>query len=84
MRKPPAIKDRWPFVEVRWFDAVSEDGWKKISKIKEPARCISRGWLVKETDWYVTLAGTIGDDDVVGEVLTIPRGMIAAAKKIRT
>ncbi len=47
------------FVEVEWFDTVSIASWRGVDHLPEPARCVSRGWLVKETDKYVVTAGTI-------------------------
>ena len=83
MHKPTGKpKHKWPFVEVRWFDAISEGGWQEFNKVNEPSLCITRGWLIKDEDWYVAIAGTIGDDDQVGEVISIPRGFIIVTRKI--
>ncbi len=77
-------RKRLRFVEVMWDDAVSVATW--VDPLKElPAvtKCVSRGWLLHDDKTQVTLASTVqvsnGSD--VGEVLTIPRGMV---QKIRT
>jgi len=66
------------FVEVKWLDSTSHcsDGWSEIKDIPEVSKITTRGWLVKESEDSVSLAGSHYDDDgtsMVGEYITIPR-----------
>lgn len=72
---------RLRFVEVEWYDASSSAVWCGPEDLPSITSCITRGWLVDESDQAVVIAGTLqlkGPD--VGEVITIPRGMV---KRIR-
>jgi hypothetical protein len=74
-------------VEVIWDDATSNsDSWVEIDDIVKPERVNTSGWLVKEEETYVTVAASVSADgegsDVVGNTMTVPRGMIVSIKDI--
>lgn len=71
------------FVEVRWVDAMRGDGWSPLSDAPHVVRCITRGWLVKEDDEQVVIAGTTSGDGEYGEMIAIPRGMVTAMETLR-
>lgn len=73
------------FLEVHWNDAVSNDGWVELSEDTEPQLVITRGWLVKETAHYITLAASVYPDNTstVGSTQTIPNGMIVSKREVR-
>jgi hypothetical protein len=70
------------FVEIHWHDAIGvAGGWVKDDELPTPIPHISRGWLVRDEPDHVVIAASFGHDDKgelgYGEVLCIPRGMIA-------
>ncbi len=77
------------FVEVEWMDATSIANWKELDDLPKPARCVTRGWLVQETDKYIVTAGTVlykddGSIDEVGELLAIPKaGMVVKVRRLK-
>lgn len=70
------------YVEVMWDDAVSNSQtWAHLDDIAKPERIITRGWLVVDEPSYVSIASSVCGTDgvyegVVGNTLTVPRGMI--------
>ncbi len=81
---------KWRFVEVTWMDAVSMAEWKSQDDLPKPVRCISRGWLVKETKRYLVTAASVvfkedGSVDEVSELLAIPKaGMVVKVRGLKT
>lgn len=78
----------YPFVEIIWDDAASNsETWVTAEQITGPEQVITRGWLVKETDTFVALAGSVAnedlDEDHVGNTMTIPKGMIVSRRELR-
>lgn len=73
------------FLEVEWEDAASNDGWIGKEEDTTPETIISRGWLVKEAEGYVTIAAAIhkNDDHEYGSTQTIPRGMIRVCRELK-
>lgn len=73
------------FMEIVWDDAVSNDGWVDVGVDATPERIVSRGWLIKETDTYITLAGAIYQrhGDTIGSTQTIPVGMIVSKREVK-
>ena len=56
---------KWPLVLVRWLDHTSDDSWRHVDEHdSEPHICMSAGWLIKETEKYIAVAGSCGDGDV--------------------
>lgn len=73
-----ARKKALKFVEFKWWDAHSVDAWVENEKYPRPAPITTRGWLLRETDKYVVLAGSVaheddGDPVQYGEVISIPK-----------
>lgn len=80
--KPP-----YSFVEVIWDDAASNtEAWVGVNDIAAPEQVITRGWLVKETDTYVSVAASVSNEELheetVGNTMTIPKGMIASRREL--
>lgn len=73
------------FMEVVWDDAVSNDGWVDVEEDAKPERIVSRGWLIKETDSYLLLAGAVYErhGKTIGSTQTIPTGMIVSRRKLK-
>jgi hypothetical protein len=83
----------YKFVEIIWDDASSNsESWANIKDIAEPEQVISRGWLVKETgepgsiEGYVCVAASLSNEElaeeVVGNTMTVPRGMIVSMREL--
>lgn len=70
------------FVEVHWLDAVAGNSWGPIRDEEDSlAKCISRGWVMKEDDKMILLCGTVGFDEEglvteANNTMAIPRGMV--------
>src|SRR6266403_3822988 len=73
------------FMEIVWEDASSNDGWSSQSDDHETETVITRGWVVKQTDKSITLAGSVGPtkDDTFGSTQTIPCGMIVSKRELK-
>ncbi len=65
-------------VAVEWQDAVGKGGWVKVNALPTPARIVTVGWLIVSDNDKVTVASSVdlGDESEVGEVISIPRGMV--------
>lgn len=78
-------KKRPKFVEVEWSDAHSTAEWTDRKSLPPVTKCVSRGWLLRDDKEAVTLAATLqienGDD--VGEIVSIPRGMVQKMRALR-
>ena len=67
-----------------WSDIISTDAWtpqEEAAKI-EPLECVSVGWLLNQDGVVIRLASTIGDNDSVGGVIVIPKGVITGVKRV--
>lgn len=65
-------------VMVLWEDSVSRHGWRPVDDYL-PAKVLSIGYLVGETQASLTLSSSWDMDDLTGDVvdpLTIPKGCI--------
>ncbi|MGZ6199172.1 MAG: hypothetical protein ACXWNL_16170 [Vulcanimicrobiaceae bacterium] len=76
------------FVEIVWDDAASNsETWVTTDAIAGPEQVITRGWLVKETDKYVAIAGSVANEaienETVGNTMTIPLGMIVSRRELK-
>lgn len=88
MTKRKAFKIPYPLVEIIWDDAASNsESWVNLSDIQEPERVNTTGFLVKETDEYLTVANSVSAEedfiDTVGNTMTIPKGMIISRREVR-
>lgn len=86
MSKPYAPP--YPFVEVIWNDAASNsETWVPIAEISGIEQVITRGWLVKETEAFLAIAGSVSNEnlevDQVGNTISIPIGMIVSRRELR-
>lgn len=78
----------YKFVEVIWDDAASNnETWVQAKDITAPEQVITRGWLVRDTEKWVGVAGSVANEDLeedhVGNTMTIPRGMIVSMREIK-
>jgi hypothetical protein len=83
-----AKKELYPFVEAVWDDAASHDEtWIKPEELSGPERVVTRGWLVREDDKAIYIAGSIAfegtKDDTVGNTMMIPKGMIVTRSTLK-
>lgn len=77
---------KYKYVEVEWNDAQAESGWADDpDDLVRCVRCVTRGWLVKETQEEVVLAMALGIEDfpTVGGTWAIPRSMIHEVRSLR-
>jgi hypothetical protein len=82
------FKIPYPLVEVIWDDAASNsESWVHINDIVAPERVNTTGFLVKETDEFLTIAASVSavEDyiETVGNTMTIPKGMIVTRREVR-
>ena len=81
------LKLKWRYVEVVWDDATSHnESWVHKDEEVTPETVVTRGWLVADKETYVSIASSVSidpDDEVVGNVATIPRGMIKTMRELR-
>ena len=83
--------DRYPFVEVRWFDVVSEAGWqgvRDVMKAKLP-ECVTKGHLLSQSKGITRIFGDFskgkeeGAVEELGNTTLIPNSIIISTKKIK-
>jgi hypothetical protein len=67
-----------------WNDIVSSDSWisQEEAGKTESLECVSVGWLLNQDAMVIRLASTIGDNDDVGGVIVIPKGVITKVKRV--
>ena len=66
-------------VKIVWIDAIGQDGWTSINEVEKetPVFHNSVGYLVKETEGFVTITMSYSDDiDNLGAWVVIPKVMI--------
>ena len=83
-----AWKIPYPLIEIIWDDATSNNAaWVHLDEISAPERVNTTGFLVKETDSYVTVAGSVSVEEesvqTVGNTMTIPVGMIISRRTVK-
>ncbi len=77
----------YKFVEVVWDDAASNsESWVAVADVAELEQVITRGWLVKETEKFVCIAGSVSNEEdheeIVGNTLSMPLGMIVSRREL--
>lgn len=83
--------DRYPLVEVRWVDVVSEAGWQPVrdvikSKLPE---CVTKGHLLSQSKGVTRIFGDFskgkeeGAIDELANSTLIPNSIIISIKKIK-
>lgn len=66
---------------IEWDDAYSEVGWEIGDNNAAPARCVSVGRVLKETEDSVVLCGSWGKaDPETNERMVLPLGWIVTRK----
>lgn len=81
--------DKYPLVEIRWYDICSDSSWVSIEdlmKMKLP-ECNTKGHLLSQTKGITRIFGDYsvdsnGDIDDLGNVTIIPTSVIIDIKKI--
>jgi hypothetical protein len=69
-------KPSFPLVWIEWNDAATIDPWTPIDDLDvEPQRCVSVGFLVRESAEAVCVSVSVGGDDACGSIV-IPKGCI--------
>ena len=70
---------RYPLVIVEWDDAEGEAGWSDPPEDLKPTRCISVGFLIKQTEKLVMIAGCYiqnPEDKQISSTDKIPMAMV--------
>lgn len=77
-------KGGYRLVYVEWHDHWSEDAWTNVEKfdISKPMLCKSIGWLVKEDDRSISVAGSCANDDDAAQIMVILKSCIAAMRDV--
>ena len=66
-------------VKVTWWDHASKDEWmsrEEAIKDVDPVLVSSVGYLLREGDRWVTIAGSLASDEDVSQVLAIHKGSV--------
>ena len=83
--------DRYPLVEVRWRDVVSDAGWQAVGdvhKAKLP-ECVTKGHLLSQSKGVTRIFGDFskgkeeGAVEELGNTTLIPSSIIISIKKIK-
>tara|TARA_R110002020_G_scaffold128925_2_gene288866 strand:+ start:649 stop:945 length:297 start_codon:yes stop_codon:yes gene_type:complete len=83
--------ERYPLVEVRWADVVSDSAWQPIrdvikSKLPE---CVTKGHLLSQSKGITRIFGDFskgkeeGSVEELGNTTLIPNSIIISIKKIK-
>ena len=81
-------------VKVTWNDSAetSDSGWVSLDSAKKdrPCKIASVGWLINETNEFITIAGDTDaneieneKDDLLGRVECIPKGCVIKIEVLR-
>jgi hypothetical protein len=83
--------DKYPLVEVHWYDIISDSNWQSISscqKAKLPP-CVTKGHLLSQSKGLTRIFGdyTLSEKDEdtieeIGNTTLIPTSVIIEIKKI--
>tara|TARA_B100000427_G_scaffold195642_1_gene162615 strand:+ start:1315 stop:1629 length:315 start_codon:yes stop_codon:yes gene_type:complete len=83
--------DRYPLVEVHWYDIVSDSNWQSITACKKAKLppCITKGHLLSQTKGITRIFGDYalsekdeGTIDEIANTTLIPTSVIIEIKKI--
>jgi len=77
------IIGQYPIVLVEWFDAVASSEWTEFNSLHIDTKIPAVGFLVKETDDFLTLAVTHKDGEA-NAALSIPKAWIRTCKILKT
>lgn len=68
---------------VDWVDAHTSGGWHDEDNLKlPPEACQALGYVIEDTDEYITLAQCVSKNDGKLNILAIPKGMITSMSEI--
>lgn len=86
-KAPRGYRPPYKFVEIVWDDAASNsESWVAVADVAPLEQVITRGWLVKETEKFVCIAGSVSNEEdheeIVGNTLSIPLGMIVSRREL--
>jgi hypothetical protein len=73
-------------VYVEWEDSCSfsRNGWREIgSESLTTSKIKTIGWIVDETDTFITISNCISEESNCTNHFTIPRGCITKVKMLR-
>jgi hypothetical protein len=75
-----------PLLVVTWKDHHADGGWADVDTFHSPAKCYAVGWLFKEDDEAITLAGGYSSDArkgyTTGNLMYILKSCITARKDL--
>lgn len=81
--------DKYPLVEIRWYDISSDSSWMSIDDLMsmELPECNTKGHLLSQTKGVTRIFGDYAIDktgaiDELGNVTIIPTSVIIEIKKI--
>ena len=90
-KKAKKEMDRYPLVEVKWTDVVSDAGWQHIRDVinaKLP-ECVTKGHLLSQSKGITRIFGDFakgkeeGAIEELGNTTLIPNSIIISIKKIK-
>ncbi len=71
-------------IMVDWVDSSSTRGWHPIDEVIELSRCVSVGFLMREDNEAIYLAGALADDELQSEMTVIPKTCIRKWRVLRS
>lgn len=74
-----------PIVSIQWLDSKGvTSSWEHIDELEplEPVICTSVGFIIDETDSYVTLVQSVSEEQILAR-LTIPKCAITLMQALR-
>ena len=75
------FKDKFSMVEVAWFDASSDVGWKlEHEETNTVSLCHTCGYLTFKDKDRISIAASVSSFGELAEVLTIPRSGVQEIK----
>lgn len=71
-----------PLVLVEWRDAGTHDEWS-VEHDTEPVRCYTAGFVLRDDETAMAVAGTRGEGGQHCSLMIIPRGCIVSVTRLR-
>lgn len=83
--------ERYPLVEVRWLDVVSDSSWQSIVSVNEAKlpECVTKGHLLSQSKGITRIFGdfakgkTDGSVEELGNTTLIPSSIIISITEIK-
>jgi len=78
-----AWKKRYPIKTIYWVDANAGAGWNNREEAAKEhlSHCATTGYVIKDTDEFITLAVSICSEGGYNGVMNIPKVWIKGDKK---